>query len=264
MGPPGHAQRHRGVRSRAFAYGRIEHPRFSDPAHARGEGLKILALDTSTEYCSAALWIDGEVTERDVRAGQKHSELLLGMIDALLRERAIALRDLDGIAYGEGPGSFTGLRIACGVVQGLAFGADLPVVGVGTLLAMAAGTRAERVVCCLDARMHEVYHAAYEKHGAIWHTVHEPSVCAPDAAPALDGTGWLACGSGFAAYGEALAARYAGQLDATEPECYPHARDIAALALVRFENRDTAAAEHAAPVYVRNKVALRSDERATR
>ena len=87
------------------------------------------------------------------------------MVDALLRESALTLHALDGIAYGEGPGSFTGLRIACGVVQGLAFGANLPVVGIGTLLAMAAGAGGDRAICCLDARMHEVYHAAYERRG---------------------------------------------------------------------------------------------------
>src|SRR5205085_6315823 len=110
------------------------------------------------------------------KAGQTHSQILLPMVDELLRLYGVRLRELDGIAYGEGPGSFTGLRIACGVVQGLAFGANLPVVGVGTLLAMAAGTGAERVVCCVDARMHEVYHAAYEREGDAWRTAHEPSV----------------------------------------------------------------------------------------
>lgn len=226
--------------------------------------MKILALDTSTEYCSVALWIDGEVGVRETHAGQKHSELLLGMVDELLKDAAVELRGLDGIAYGEGPGSFTGLRIACGVVQGLAFGADLPVVGVGTLLAMAAGTQGDRVVCCLDARMSEVYHAAYEKEGEGWRVVHEPSVCPPQSAPVLSGEGWLGCGSGFQAYREALEARYAGQLAAVLTDCYPHARDIARLSVPRFEAHDTAGAECAAPVYVRNKVALRTDERATR
>jgi tRNA threonylcarbamoyladenosine biosynthesis protein TsaB len=226
--------------------------------------LKILALDTATEYCSAALWLDGQVRVREALAGQKHSDLLLGMVDALLRESALGLRNLDGIAYGEGPGSFTGLRIACGVVQGLAFGASLPVVGIGTLLALAAGTDGDRVVCCLDARMHEIYHAAYEKRGDAWHAVHEPSVCPPDAAPAVEGGGWLGCGSGFSAYGEALEKRYAGQLARVEADRYPHARDIARLAVPRFEANDTASAECAAPLYVRDKVALRTDERAAR
>ena len=201
---------------------------------------------------------------RETRAVQRHSRLLLGMVDELLQARSLRLRQLSGIAYGEGPGSFTGLRIACGVVQGLAFGAELPVVGVGTLRAMAAGTRAERVVCCLDARVREIYHGAYEKRDGAWHAVHEPSVCAPGAAPELHGGGWLGCGDGFTAYREALEAHYAGQLSAIDAAHVPHAREIAQLAVPLFESGETLAAEQAAPVYLREKVALRTDERTTR
>jgi tRNA threonylcarbamoyladenosine biosynthesis protein TsaB len=226
--------------------------------------MKILAIETSTEYCSAALLIDGELSERETRAGQKHSELLLPMIDELLATRAIGLRELSGIAYGEGPGSFTGLRIACGVVQGLAFGADLRVVGIGTLLAMAYGSAAERVVCCVDARVKECYHAAYERQGDTWRIVHAPAVCAPAAVPALQGGDWLACGNGFAVYGDVLMDRYRGQLAAVDAEAVPHARDIARLAVRAFESGDTRAAEEAAPVYLREKVALRIDERPNR
>jgi tRNA threonylcarbamoyladenosine biosynthesis protein TsaB len=226
--------------------------------------VKLLALDTSSEYCSAALWIDGESLVRDVRAGQRHSELLLGMIDELLKESGLELRSLDGIAYGEGPGSFTGLRIACGVVQGLAFGAGLPVVGVGTLLAMAEGSGAQRVVCCLDARMNEVYFAAYTRAGPSWGAVHEPRVCAPDALPAITGGDWTGCGSGFAVYRELLAARFEGAIVAIDAERYAHARDIAALAAPAFAAGQARSAEHAIPVYIRDKVALRIDERANR
>ncbi len=226
--------------------------------------MKILALDTSTEYCSAALWVDGEADVRETRAGQSHSDLILGMIDALLESRNLSLRDLDGIAFGEGPGSFTGLRIACGVVQGLAFGASVPVLGVGTLLAMAARSGAERVVCCVDARVHEIYHAAYERDDREWRAVHEPSLCAPAAAPELPGDGWLACGSGFKAYGDVLAQRYAGKLSTVDLELYPHARDIAHLAAPRFAAGLGVSAEDAVPVYLRDKVALRIDERANR
>jgi tRNA threonylcarbamoyladenosine biosynthesis protein TsaB len=226
--------------------------------------VKLLALDTSSEYCSAALWIDGESRVRDTRAGQRHSELLLGMIDELLHECALELRGLDGIAYGEGPGSFTGLRIACGVVQGLAFGAGLPVVGVGTLIAMAEGSGAQRVVCCLDARMNEVYFAAYVRLDTGWRTVHPPRVCAPDALPDLPGGGWMGCGSGFAAYGGILAARYGDAIVTTDPERYAHARDIATLAAPAFAAGEARSAEHAIPVYIRDKVALRIDERPNR
>ena len=226
--------------------------------------MKILAFDTSTEYCSAALWIDGEADVRETRAGQSHSDLVLGMIDSLLGSGGCRLRDLDGIAFGEGPGSFTGLRIACGVVQGLAFGADVPVAGVGTLLAMAEGSAAKRVVCCVDARVHEIYHAAYERRGALWHAAHEPSLCAPAAAPELPGDAWLACGSGFSVYRDVLEQRYAGKLSAIDLARYPHARDIAALAAPRFAAGHGVSAQEAVPVYLRDKVALRIDERANR
>jgi len=226
--------------------------------------LKILALDTSTEYCSAALRIDGATDSREVLAGQRHSELVLGMIDELLSARQLNVRDLDGIAFGEGPGSFTGLRIACGVVQGLAFGANVPVAGIGTLLAMAEGSGVERVVCCVDARVHEIYHAAYERENGAWRAVHEPSICAPALAPALPGEGWLACGSGFKAYADALEQRYAGRLSRIDLTIYPRAADIAKLAQAVFEAGRAVRAEDAAPLYLREKVALRIDERPNR
>jgi tRNA threonylcarbamoyladenosine biosynthesis protein TsaB len=112
--------------------------------------------------------------------------------------------------------------------------------------------------------MQEIYHAAYERDGRQWRTVHEPSVCAPAAAPLLPGEAWLGCGSGFLAYRDLLESRYTGQLEAVEPERYPHARDVAELALPRFAARDVMSAENAAPVYLRDKVALRTDERSSR
>jgi tRNA threonylcarbamoyladenosine biosynthesis protein TsaB len=247
--------------ARGFRVHPVESTTHVSPA---AKPLKILALDTSTEYCSAALWINSALEVREAHAGQTHSAILLRMIDELLRSRAVSLRELDGIAFGAGPGSFTGLRIACGVVQGLAFGAALPVVGVGTLLAMAAGTRAQRVVCCMDARMHEIYHAAYQKEGEAWRAIHEPSVCAPESAPLLEGAGWFGGGSGFGVYRAALETRYSGQLTEVEAATYPHARDIARLSVPRFKSGDIGLAESASPLYVRDKVALRIDERATR
>jgi len=225
------------------------------------QSLKILALDTSTDYCSVALWRDGTVDAREILAGQRHSELLLPMVDALLGRHSLRIKDLDGIAFGQGPGSFTGLRIGCGVTQGLALGAGLPVVGVGTLLAMAEAAQAGRAVCCLDARMGEIYHAAYAKTGAGWQAVHAPNLCAPADAPPLTAGAWTGCGSGFAAHGPALKQRYAGQLSAIMPEVFPHARDIARLAAREFKAGRAVPAEQAVPVYIRDKVALRNDER---
>jgi tRNA threonylcarbamoyladenosine biosynthesis protein TsaB len=223
--------------------------------------MKILALDTSTEYCSVALWRDGTVDAREAHAGQRHSELLLPMVDELLGRHGIAVRDLDGIAFGEGPGSFTGLRIGCGVTQGLAFGAGLRVVGVSTLLALAEAARPERAVCCLDARMGEIYHAAYARSGTGWQAVHAPSLCAPADAPPLPAGSWTGCGSGFGAHRAALERRYDGRLSAIMPEVFPHARDIARLAAGEFEAGRAVAAEQAVPVYLRDRVALRTDER---
>jgi tRNA threonylcarbamoyladenosine biosynthesis protein TsaB len=223
--------------------------------------LKILAIETSTDLCSAALWLDGEIDAREVVAGQRNSELLLPLIDGLLAAHALKAADLDGIAFGAGPGSFTGLRIACGVAQGIAFGAGVPVAGIGTLLALAELSRAERVVCCLDARISEIYHAAFEKRAGSWHAVCEPSLCKPDAAPELPAGAWTGCGSGFAAYGAVLKRRYDGRLTHVIPDLAPHAREIATLAADEFKSGRAVAAELAAPLYVRNKVALRVDER---
>lgn len=222
--------------------------------------MKILALDTSTENCSAALWLDGAVASREVLAGQRHSELILPMVRELLAEAGITLRELDGIAFGSGPGSFTGLRIGCGVAQGLALGAELPVVGICTLLALAQGSGADRVIACLDARMGEVYHAVYERSANGWQIVREPRLCAAQDAPPVDGNEWTGCGSGFAAYGEALLHRYSGQLVAVRGEMLPQARDIAVLAEPLFAQGLGVDAAEAAPLYIRDKVALTSAE----
>lgn len=223
--------------------------------------MKILALDTSTEYCSLALLLNGEMLTREALAGQRHSELILPMLHALMAEAGIQLKQLDGIAFGAGPGSFTGLRIACGVVQGLAFGAELPVAGVSTLQALAEGSEAPRVIACLDARMGEIYHAAYQKQDGVWHTVSEPALCSPLYLPVLEGTGWVGCGSGFDAYTEALQSAYAGQIKHITHGVSPHARHIASLAMPVFQQGRGVDASLAAPYYIRDKVALKTNER---
>src|SRR5213592_3661432 len=175
--------------------------------------MRILALDASTDVCAVALGAAGHWRERAEKAGQRHSEMLLPMVRALLDDASLDLRDLDGIAFGAGPGSFTGLRIACGVAQGLALGADLPVVGVATLEAMAETARqrsgSTRVIAALDARMQEVYVAAYEHDGLRWRVVLEPAVVMPGEVPLLPGDGWTGVGNGFAAY-PALRERFGG------------------------------------------------------
>ena len=223
--------------------------------------MKILALETSTELCSAALWLDGRIDAREVVAGQRNSELLLPMVDALLAANNLAARELDGVAFGAGPGAFTGVRIACGVAQGIAFGIDVPVAAIGTLIALAEASGAPRVVCCLDARMGEVYHAAYEQRGDDWHELHAPGLYKPEGVPELPAGKWSACGSGFAVFRDDLMARYADNVDKILDGLAPHAREIAILAARQFALGDTVDAADALPLYVRNKVALKINER---
>ncbi len=224
--------------------------------------LNILALESSTESCSAALWRDGRVAVREADAGQRNSEVLLPMIDSLLAAQGVDRAELDGIAFGAGPGAFTGVRVACGVAQGIAFARALPVAGVVTLQALAEAAQAPRVICCLDARMGEIYHAAYEQDGDDWREVSAPSLCTAETAPALAGNGWQGCGSGFAAFGEALQKRYGSQLAGITNGIAPHAREVAVIAARMFARGETVDAEHAAPLYIRNKVALSTSERA--
>jgi tRNA threonylcarbamoyladenosine biosynthesis protein TsaB len=226
--------------------------------------LNLLALDTSTDWCSAALWVDGRMLCRDVQAGHRHSELILTMIDGLLAEACVDLSALDGVAFGAGPGSFTGIRIACGVAQGLAFGANLPVVAVGTLDCLAEASGAERVIACVDARIGDVYLAASMRAGDAWHSVVAPCVCRPEQAPAVEGAGWLGCGSGFAAYGEGLRRRYRDNLGEVRPDIVPHAREVATLGARALARGAAVSPDQAAPLYVRDKVALSVAERAQR
>lgn len=226
--------------------------------------MKVLALETSTEYCSVALWQDGSVAERSELAGQKHSEMLMAMLDDVLKQGGVKLAQLDGIAFGMGPGSFTGVRIACGVTQGLALGANLPVAGICTLQALAEASGKRRVIAALDARMSEIYHAAYEKHGEVWTTVSEPCLCKPDEAPPVLGNDWFGAGSGFAVHGAALIERYAGQLQSVDAAAVPQAAAIAVLGAMQFAQNLGVDAAEALPLYLRDKVALKTAERERR
>jgi len=228
--------------------------------------MQILALDTSTEFLSLALWLDGRVFSRDVHAGQSHSQQILPLLRALLDEAKVRLTDLDGIAFGAGPGSFTGLRIACGVAQGLAFGTQLPVVEVSTLKALAQQSGEQKVITCLDARMNEVYYAAYEKNGDSWHEVHAPALFKPEEVPALQGDDWVGIGTGWTAYPEALQQAYSQQLKQAPltQNVHPTAVAIAELALPLFAAGKAKAAHEVAPIYIRNKVALKTSERVSK
>ena len=222
--------------------------------------MNLLALDTSTEFLSLALQLADKTFMHHQHAGQAASQLVLPQIQALLDAANIKLTDLDGIAFGAGPGAFTGVRVACGVAQGLGYGADLPVVSVNTLLALAQASGQERVIACLDARMGEIYHAAFVRENGVWIEQSKTIVCKPESAPALD-SAWIGVGSGWAAYGETLSQIYAKNLSQVLPNVTPTAQAILQLAAPTFRAGNAKPASEAAPIYIRNRVALTTLER---
>lgn len=224
--------------------------------------MKILTLETSTEFCSVALQIDASIISNEVIAGHRHSEILLPMIQELLAEAELSLQQLDGIAFGSGPGAFTGLRIACGVAQGLAYATNLPVVAISTLEAVAEKIAQDNVIVALDARMGEIYHAAYQRmSGHDWRIISKPALCLPQQAPSISDTGWHGGGSGFDSYRETLSVHYRDNLQQIHDGLHPHAQQIAKLALAKFHENTVLDPALAAPVYIRNKVALKENER---
>jgi len=224
--------------------------------------LKILAFDTSTEYCSTALCLgDAGIVKKEIHADRQHSELLLPMIRETLSEAELQLSELDGLAFGAGPGSFTGLRIACGVAQGLAFATDLPVIGISTLEAIAQQNTDNRIIVALDARMGEIYLAAYRRQHSNWYPEIEPRLCKPVEATAVSDTGWVGCGSGFDVYPDQLREIYRHNLIETHNGLYPHAHEIAQLAAMKGIEAFCTDPALAAPIYIRNKVALKESER---
>lgn len=221
----------------------------------------ILAIETSSELASVALLRDGQMLTREASGVQTHSQTILPMLQTLLTEAGIGLAQCDAIAFGAGPGSFTGVRTACGVVQGLAFGADLPVVSVSTLEAMAQACRdrsgATDVLTLLDARMGEVYWAQY-RYLDGWQVVVQPTLSLPSAV--LPQGQIVACGNGLSAY--AIDFESCNFTKNPVPNIMPHAEQVAQLGHVAFKRGNAVAAQDAQPFYLRNKVALTTNERA--
>lgn len=220
----------------------------------------IIAIETSTELGSAALLHDGRILAQEMSGVQNHSLTILPMVQQLLAQAGIALDRCDAIAFGAGPGSFTGVRTACGIAQGLAFGLDVPVVPVVTLEAMSQACRDETgaadVLAVLDARMGEVYWARYRFDDG-WRCLTEPRLSAPGEVVA-DGD-VLACGNGLAAYADAFAER--PFMARARADLMPHARQVAQLAAAALALGEGVRAQDAQPVYLRNKVALTTSER---
>jgi len=223
--------------------------------------VKLLALESSSDLFTAALFLDGRIVEKEGARGVSHSEIALPLVQALLDEHKTALTDLDGIAFGAGPGAFTGLRLACSVAQGFATGAGLPVVGIGSLEALALGAGDGPVYACIDARMNEVYCAAYQVHGDCVVTIIAPVVSAPAVVPLPPGRDWLGCGSGFVAYADVLAGRLGGVLRGVAADARPRAGALLRLAAPRFARGEGIDAALAVPLYVRDKVAMTIRER---
>ena len=232
--------------------------------------MKVLALETGSEWCSVAVGDGARWVVRSVHAGQLHSERIMPMLDAALAEAGVALRDLDGIAFGAGPGTFTGVRIACGIAQGLSLGSGVPVVPISTLAALSEVARRvhgwTHVLAAIDARMGEVYVAAHRFEAGRWREVAPPAVLAPsavrlpDASDANPGAAsWFAAGSGFAAYPRLGSTLAPAGIDAA---LLPDAQAVGTLALPVLGAGGGIAAALALPIYVRDRVALTTAERA--
>lgn len=216
--------------------------------------MKILAIDTATERCSAALLADERCIERSIETPRGHAELILPMVESILSEARLRLQDLDGLAYGRGPGAFTGVRIAIGVVQGLAYGAQLPTVGVSDLAAIAqqVAQPQDRVLVCMDARMGEVY-------WAVFSCPAETGLVVADSAERVDrpanvsvpGTLTVLAGAGFGAHPQLV---QLGPNSAVHDSALPRAREIALLARPEFTAGRGKPATAAEPVYLRNNV----------
>lgn len=218
--------------------------------------MRLLAFETATEACSVALWLDGEVRERFEVAPRRHAELALPWADALLAEAGVARRQLDAIAVGRGPGAFTGVRLAITIAQGIGLALDRPLVPVSTLAALAAQAPGDRIAAAIDARMGEVYLAAFEREHDLLRPLTPEVVIAPGHAELPEGDGWAGLGTGFAAADGALAARFGPRLVTVDATALPRAREVARLAAQAFARGEALPPERVEPAYLRDNVAL--------
>lgn len=226
--------------------------------------MNLLAVETSSETGSVALLTGDILVERTSPPATSHSAWVLPAVRALLAEAGLPLSRLDAIAFGNGPGAFTGLRLACGVAQGLALGSGLPVLPVDSLAALALGSGEARVYAAVDARMNEVYFAAYELADGEARCVLPPGCGAPEAVGLPAGEGWAGCGSAFRAYPQALAARLGSAVVPTDAQARPTAAAVARLGATLWRQGGAIDAGRIAPAYVRDKVAFTTAERLAR
>ena len=246
--------------------------------------MKLLAFETATEACSVALYLDGEVIERHEVAPRLHAEYALPWAEELLAQAGIKRSQLDGIAVSRGPGAFTGVRLAIALAQGIALALHKPVVAVSTLQAIAAARppplrkqgragegllhRSEppsdapqRILAAIDARMGEVYAAAFERNGDQLIALSAEVVAAPDQVVLPDNqSNWHGAGTGFAAANNALQLHLGSQLIDVDASILPHAADVARLAVAAYQRGEALAPELVEPAYLRNNVALTLEE----
>lgn len=227
--------------------------------------MKILAIETATEACSAALNIDGEVTQKYSLAPQRHANLILSYVESLLAESGYRISDMDALALGHGPGSFTGVRVAAGVAQGLALGSGLPLVPVSSLHATALGfyeqnktNGSSMVIVAFDARMSEVYTGGFDFGlKPLGELCWEERVIGPQSIRTgeLPDAAFVGVGSGFGSYGDLLKSTLGKNLGSCFPECFPHASAVSTLAAQAFAQGLQVLPEDLQPSYLRQKVA---------
>ncbi len=218
--------------------------------------MKILAIDTATEACSVALNLDGKIKEIFELIPRQHTERVLPMVDELLLAAGLELKQLDALAFNRGPGSFTGVRVATSVVQGLGFSSNLPVIGVSSLAALAQQAvrehGASRVFASIDARMNEIYWAAYEVSDSGLQLIGDEQVTKTENIH-IQGN-WFCIGSGWDSFHDEISRLPDFSVSGYAENCFPRAHDIATLAVDLYQDKSYASADRAMPAYVRNEV----------
>jgi len=221
--------------------------------------MKLLAIDTVTEACSVALWLDGEIATQEAIVFQSHTEQVLPMVQTLLAETETSLSQLDAIVFDRGPGSFTGLRIGAGVTQGLALGLGRPVIPVSSLATLAQGAwrqdQQQQVLACIDARQAEVYWAGYRLEDGVMRAVTTEQIGSVESIVLPSGQTWYGVGTGFGRYPDELAALAGVTWLGTQSQRYPLAQDMFALAIPAWERQDWVQPAEAIPIYLRDNVA---------
>jgi len=221
--------------------------------------MKLLAIDTATEACSAALYVDGKVLSEYKLAPREHTQLILPMVDRLLLQADLKINQLDALSFARGPGAFTGVRIAAGVIQGLSYVDDLPVVPVSTLAAMAAGIYYQHghqhVLSAIDARMGEVYWGAYQVQQDSIQLIDEEVVCSVENLQLPAKQDWVAAGTGWSAYQQEFEKKITIPQAHIFDDCLPSAEVIVKLAAQDYALGKQMSAHQAQPIYLRDNVA---------